>query len=142
MRLSGPYRRRVSLVTVLGLLFFKPTFPTSTLRLTAFLAPFPLRSTALCHTNSPTHFQARTTFTDILTKLGFSQCSVNQAIYHKSDTAARELVVIAVHVYDCTIAVSELQLVDDFKSRLGKHVEVTDLGELHWMLGIEVKCDC
>jgi len=30
---------------------------------------------------------------------------------------------------------------DDLKAGLSKHVEVTDLGELHWMLGIEVKCN-
>jgi transposase InsO family protein len=79
------------------------------------------------------------TFTDILVQLGFTQCSVDQAVYHKSNASARELMVIAVHVDDCTIAASERRLVDDFKARLSKHVEVTDLGELHWMLGIEVK---
>jgi hypothetical protein len=31
--------------------------------------------------------------------------------------------------------------VDAFKAGLSKYVEVTDLGELHWMLGIEVKRD-
>jgi hypothetical protein len=81
------------------------------------------------------------TFTTILVELGFAQCSVDQAVYHKSDATAHELVVIAVHVDDCTIAASEQRLVNDFKERLGKHVEVTDLGELHWMLGIEVKRD-
>ena len=32
-------------------------------------------------------------------------------------------------------------LVDQFKDRLHKYVEVTDLGELHWMLGIEIHRD-
>ena len=45
--------------------------------------------------------------------------------------------VIAVHVDDCTITASKWKLVDDFKTHLSKHVEVTDLGELHWMLGIK-----
>jgi hypothetical protein len=80
-------------------------------------------------------------FTEILVKLGFTQCSVDQAVYHKSNALACKLMVIAVHVDDCTIAVSERRLVDDFKARLSKHVKVTDLGELHWMLGIEVKCN-
>ena len=35
----------------------------------------------------------------------------------------------------------DTRLVEDFKTGLSKHVEVTDLGELHWMLGIEVKRD-
>ena len=77
------------------------------------------------------------TVTAILVELGFSQCSVNQAVYHKSDAAAHELMVIAVHVDDCTITASKWKLVDDFKTHLSKHVEVTDLGELHWMLGIK-----
>ena len=79
------------------------------------------------------------TFTDILSKLGYAQCSVDQAVYHKLHAETGDLVVIAVHVDDCTIAASKQRLVDTLKSGLSKYVEVTDLGELHWMLGIEVK---
>ena len=81
------------------------------------------------------------TFSSILSSLGFTQCSVDQAVYHKTGAAAGDLIVIAVHVDDCTIAASQPRLVEDFKTGLSKHVEVTDLGELHWMLGIEVKRD-
>ena len=81
------------------------------------------------------------TFTSILSKLGFLQCSVDQAVYYKSNTVTCKLIVIAVHVDDCTIAASEPHLVEDFKISLSKHVKVTDLGELHWMLGIKVKRD-
>src|SRR5258708_22977530 len=49
--------------------------------------------------------------------------------------------VIAVHVDDCTIAASSTRLVEDFKAGLRRHVEVTDLGALHWMLGIEIRRD-
>ncbi len=79
------------------------------------------------------------TFSTILSTLGFTQCSVDQAVYHKMNAAACELTVIVVHVNDCTIAASMPCLMDDLKAGLSKHVEVTDLGELHWMLGIEVK---
>ncbi len=81
------------------------------------------------------------TFSTILSTLGFTQCSVDQAIYHKTNAAAHELTVIAVHVDNCMIAASMLRLMDDLKAGLSKHVEVTNLGELHWMLGIEVKRD-
>ena len=81
------------------------------------------------------------TFTIILGKLGFSQCSVDQAVYHKVTSASGSLIIVAVHVDDCTIAASEPRLVEAFKAGLSKYVEVTDLGELHWMLGIEVKRD-
>jgi hypothetical protein len=77
----------------------------------------------------------------IFISLSFQQCLVNQAIFHKSDKCKKELTVIAVHVNDCTIAASSTCLVNDFKASQCRHVEVTDLGALHWMLGIEIRCD-
>ena len=40
---------------------------------------------------------------------------------------------------DCTIAASNAITIDALKARLCKHVKVTDLGELHWMLSIEIQ---
>jgi transposase InsO family protein len=79
--------------------------------------------------------------TSIFTSLGFSQCQVDQAVFYKMNAAARVTTVVAVHVDDCTIAASTPELVADLKDGLRKHVEVTDLGQLHWMLGIEVRRD-
>src|SRR5713226_7969151 len=73
----------------------------------------------------------------IFLSLGFQQCSVDQAVFHKSDKHKKDLTVIAVHVDDCTIAASSACLVEDFKAGLCRHIEVTDLGALHWMLGIK-----
>jgi hypothetical protein len=39
------------------------------------------------------------------------------------------------------IVASTICLIKELKARLYKHIKVTDLGELHWMLGIEVKHD-
>jgi len=52
-----------------------------------------------------------------------------------------ELTVVVVHVDDCTIITTTIRLIEELKAGLRKHFEVTDLGELHWMLGIEVKRD-
>ena len=79
--------------------------------------------------------------TSIFTSLGFRQCAVDQAVFFKSDQKAAELTVVAVHVDDCTIAASSARLVDALKAGMRRHVEVTDLGELHWMLGIEIRRD-
>lgn len=79
--------------------------------------------------------------TSIFLSLGFQCVSVDQAVFHKSDKAKNELTVVAVHVDDCTIAASNARLVEEFKAGLRKHVEVTDLGPLHWMLGLEIKRD-
>ena len=71
--------------------------------------------------------------------MGFTRCQVDQAVfYRRVDT---ELTIVVVHVDDCTIAASSIALIVTFKSELQKHVEVTDLGALHWLLGIEIKRD-
>jgi hypothetical protein len=46
---------------------------------------------------------------------------------------------VLVHVDDCTIAATSITLIADFKIQIAKHVQITDLGELHWLLGIEIK---
>jgi hypothetical protein len=48
---------------------------------------------------------------------------------------------VAVHIDDCTIAASTARLVEDLKAGLMRHIEVTDLGKLHWMLGIQIQRD-
>jgi hypothetical protein len=45
---------------------------------------------------------------------------------------------VLVHVDDCTIVASSSSLVTGFKTEIAKHVDITDLGDLHWILGIEV----
>ena len=72
----------------------------------------------------------------LINKLGFKQCEVDQAVFIKK--SGDTLVIIVVHVDDCTIAATSPTLVMQLKEQLKKHVEITDLGELHWLLGIEV----
>ena len=48
------------------------------------------------------------------------------------------LIVVLVHVDDCTIVGKSLVLVGRFKAEIAKYVEITDMGALHWILGIEV----
>jgi hypothetical protein len=78
----------------------------------------------------------------IFTSLGFKQCAVNQAVYFKVIKLKGELIIVVVHIDDCTIVASTIHLIEELKAGLRKHVEVMDLGDLHWMLGIEVKHDC
>ena len=75
----------------------------------------------------------------IFNSLDFHKCSVDQAVFYKQNKSKNKVTVVAVHVDDCTIAASNLCLIKDFKAGLRKHVEVIDLGKLHWMLGVEIK---
>ena len=76
----------------------------------------------------------------MVNSLGFTRCEVDQVVFFKLKSND-ELTIIVVHVDDCTITGSSLALVMDQKKRVVEHVEVIDLGELHWLLGIEVKRD-
>src|SRR6266702_669836 len=80
-------------------------------------------------------------FISILSSLGFQQCKVDQAVFYKHVKNPRTIIVIAVHVDDCTITASSVTTIDALKAGLCKHIEVTDLGKLHWMLRIKVKRD-
>jgi hypothetical protein len=71
--------------------------------------------------------------------LGFTKCEVDQAVFYWDE--GEQLCIVVVHVDDCTIAASELQLIQDFKMNLRKYVEITDLGEIHWLLGLEIRRD-
>jgi len=37
------------------------------------------------------------------------------------------------------IAATLIVLITDFKVQIARHAKITDLGELHWLLGIEIK---
>ena len=71
-------------------------------------------------------------------KLGFSCCNVDQAVFFKW-AGDGQLTMIMVHIDDCTIAATNLALIEHLKHGIKRFVEITDLGELHWLLGIEIR---
>ena len=71
--------------------------------------------------------------------LAFSRCDVDQAVFFRRNSEGSMIVLI--HIDDCTIAASSTKLVGHFKAKISEHVEITDLGEIHWLLGIEVQRD-
>jgi len=75
-------------------------------------------------------------------QLGFEQSDVDQAVfYHHGGHKGHATIIIVVHVDNCTIAASMLSLVVAFKHKITQHVEITDLGKLHWILSIKIKHD-
>ncbi len=68
--------------------------------------------------------------------LGLQRCSVDQAVFyrHQGDS----IIILAVHVDDCTIIASSIELVAEVKKKIGTHVEVVDMGPIHWLLGIKI----
>jgi hypothetical protein len=64
------------------------------------------------------------------------RCSVDQAVFYRKE--GNDLIVMAVHVDDCTIATSSMELMGQVKLKISSRVQVVDMGPIHWMLGLEV----
>ena len=74
---------------------------------------------------------------EIMEALGFKRCDVNQAVFYCKNGST--LIIVLVHVDDCMIAGTSVTLIHRFKIEIAKFVSITDLGKLHWILGMEVK---
>jgi len=52
------------------------------------------------------------------------------------------ILILPVHVDDCTLTGSSNKLIAQYKTKLDDKFPLTDLGPIHWLLRIEVTCDC
>lgn len=75
----------------------------------------------------------------IMSKLGLKQCRVEHTVFYKYD--GNDILLIAADVDDMTIAGNSKGVIHRFKEGLSHKVKIKDLGDLHWMLGIEVERD-
>ena len=73
-----------------------------------------------------------------MSKLGFSRCAGDEVVFYRRSLDNGVLIIVLVHVDDCTIVGKSKVLVEQFKTEIAKFVDITDLGDLHWILGIEV----
>ena len=75
----------------------------------------------------------------IMFKLNFKQCRVEHAVFYKYE--GDEALLVAADVDDMTITGSTRDTIQRFKEGLSGKVKIKDLGDLRWMLGIEVERD-
>jgi len=71
------------------------------------------------------------------TRLRMKRCEVDQAVFYMRN--GEELIVVVVHVDDLTIVTSTVELMSRVKEELKKEFKISDLGEIHWILGFDVK---
>ena len=50
----------------------------------------------------------------------------------------QDILILAVHVDDCTITGSSKELIQEFKSKIASRFRITDLGPISWLLGMKV----
>ena len=75
-----------------------------------------------------------------LKSMGFQRSSVDHCMFYKNQDS--NLLVIAVYIDDMMILSNRIDLVNETKHKLSSHFEMTDLGEIHWILNMEVTRDC
>ena len=75
----------------------------------------------------------------IMLKLGFRRCRIEHVVFCKYNET--DALIVAADVDDMTIAGNSKTAIRRFKEGLGHEVKIKDLGDLHWMLGIEVERD-
>uniref|UniRef100_H3H925 Integrase catalytic domain-containing protein n=1 Tax=Phytophthora ramorum TaxID=164328 RepID=H3H925_PHYRM len=79
------------------------------------------------------------TIDDFMLKLGFKKCESDHCVYLKRD--GQDMIFVALYVDDLVLASSSDELLESTKHALSKRFEMTDLGELEYFLGMEIKND-
>ncbi|KAJ3474391.1 hypothetical protein NLI96_g12482 [Meripilus lineatus] len=79
-------------------------------------------------------------FSQALGELGFVKCAADPCVfYHRSSSG--DILIIAIHVDDSTIVANSLRFLSKFKERISQRFEMTDLGEIRFLLGFEITRD-
>ena len=71
-----------------------------------------------------------------LLESGFSKCHSDNTIYTKKE--GKYLIILVLYVDDLILTSSDPNLINHVKSNLKKKFEMTDLGHLHYFLGLQV----
>lgn len=71
-------------------------------------------------------------------KNGFRKCPFKHTL-NLRERANGDLIIITLYVDDLIITGSNINDIDDFKENMKQEFEMTDLGLLHFFLGLEIK---
>ena len=70
----------------------------------------------------------------------FICCKAKHAVFLKYDD--NDALIVTVNIDDLTMAGNTKDMIHKFKDKLHTVLKIKHLGDLHWLLGIEVECDC
>ncbi|THH15817.1 hypothetical protein EW146_g4714 [Bondarzewia mesenterica] len=76
---------------------------------------------------------------EVFIKLSFTHCSVDHGVFYKH--VGKDILVIATSIDDLALFASVLHLLEWLKGELSEVFEMTNLREIHWLLGMEIKRD-
>ena len=72
-------------------------------------------------------------------KIGFSKFKSDGAVFYRHP--GKGFAIIAVAVDDLTITAKNDNIIQEIKADLMKIFKMKDLGELHWVLNLKIKCN-
>ena len=75
---------------------------------------------------------------DTLMSMGFARCRVEHVVFHHYD---QDAVIVAIDVNDIMITGDSKRGMKRFKDQLGVWYKIKDMGDLNWLLGLEVTRD-
>jgi hypothetical protein len=75
----------------------------------------------------------------ILIDLGFHISDTDPGVFHTHED--EYIIILAVHIDDCTLTRSSSKLIMQYKVKINKCYKFTDLGPIHWLLGIKITHD-
>ena len=75
----------------------------------------------------------------ILLTLGYSVSITDEAVFYKLDS--KKYTIVAATTDDFTIIANSTKSSDLIKNQLNEHFKIVDLGDINWLLGVNIKCD-
>jgi hypothetical protein len=78
--------------------------------------------------------------TQTLTDLGLHVTQADPGIFYME--IREHVLIMGVHVDDCVITGSPAEFITRYKHKLHARYALTDLGLIHWLLGIKIVCNC
>src|SRR5882724_4966121 len=78
-------------------------------------------------------------FCDAMLEPGFTCCQTEHVVFHRYKD--KNILIVVVEVDDLTMVRNTQQTITAFKQQLSQKFKIKDLGDLQWLLGIEVKQD-
>ena len=76
---------------------------------------------------------------DKLSSMGYQRTEADHAVFTRTRNSA--LSIIALYVDDITMASKDIETINQDKAALRESYEMTDLGNISWILGMHVTCD-
>jgi hypothetical protein len=76
---------------------------------------------------------------DTLRTMGYERTNADHAVFTRTHSGT--LSILAIYVNDITMACKSLEVINQDKEKLKQYYEMTDLGEIAWILGIHVTRD-